>query len=168
VQVGGDDGVDGFRVENHPCCHCIDEHFLDCHVGVFFPDHRGDRIPHDHTIPLRIALRNYDQMFSWPGARNVECEAHDALDAVACEYGDFGRDFPGLVDVGASALAGVLAFGVLAHDHPVEIGGPAVAEGGGGSAEDAGWADVGVLLEGLAEGEAEAPEGDVVGDVWGC
>ena len=35
------------------------------------------------------------------------------------------------------------------------------------AAEDFGWADICILLEGLADGEAEAPEGDVVGDVGG-
>ena len=50
------------------------------------------------------------------------------------------------------AVAGVLAFGVLAHDHPVEISARAVPEGRGGPAQDASGPDVGVLLEGLAEG----------------
>lgn len=40
-------------------------------------------------------------------------------------------------------------------------------EGGGGAAQDAGGADVGVLVEGLADEEAEGPERDVVWDVWG-
>ncbi len=34
------------------------------------------------------------------------------------------------------------------------------------SAEDFGGAHVGILLEGLADGEAETPERDVVWDVW--
>ncbi len=38
-------------------------------------------------------------------------------------------------------------------------------EGGGGAAQDAGGADVGVLVEGLADEEAEGPERDVVWDV---
>lgn len=65
----------------------------------------------------------------------------------------------------APALPGVFAFGVFADYHPVEVSAGAGAEGGGDAAEDAGGAHVGVLLEGLAEREAEAPEGDVFGDV---
>ena len=67
----------------------------------------------------------------------------------------------------AAALAGILALGVLADDDPVEVAGVGVAEGGGDAAEDFGGADVGVLLEGLANGEPEGPERYVVGDIYG-
>lgn len=69
----------------------------------------------------------------------------------------------------AAALAGVFAFGVFSDYDPVEGGGVMDdgCEGWGYAAEDAGGADVGVVLEGLDEGEAEGPEGDVVGDVFG-
>ncbi len=60
----------------------------------------------------------------------------------------------------------VFALGVLADNDPVEASAGAVAQGRGGAAQDAGGTHVGVLLEGLAEGEAQAPEGDVVRDVW--
>lgn len=65
--------------------------------------------------------------------------------------------------MGHSAVTSVLALGVLAYDHPVQISGVAVTQWRGGPAEDACGAHVGVLLERLAEGEAEAPEGNVVG-----
>lgn len=74
----------------------------------------------------------------------------------------FRSHFPGLPDVGAAALACVFAFCILAHYYPVEGAGWAIAERGGDAAEDAGRADVGVLLEGLDDGQAEAPEGEVV------
>jgi hypothetical protein len=63
-------------------------------------------------------------------------------------------------------VAGVFALAVLANDDPVKIFLAAVAEGGGGASQDSGGAHVGILLEGLAEGEAEAPEGDVVWDIY--
>lgn len=81
---------------------------------------------------------------------------------------DFGGYFPWLADVRPAALAGVLALAVFADDDPVEVAGAAVLQRGDGAPEDAGGADVGVLLEGLADGEAEAPEGDVVRDVCGA
>ena len=65
----------------------------------------------------------------------------------------------------ASALAGVFTFGVFADDDPVEVTGARIAERGGDAAQDFGGADVGVLLEGLADGEAEGPEGYVVWDI---
>ena len=81
------------------------------------------------------------------------------------EDGDFGGDFPGLTDVGAATLTRVLAFGVLAHDDPVEITGFAVFERRDGTAKDFCGPNIGVLLEGLAYGEAETPEGYVVRDI---
>lgn len=64
-------------------------------------------------------------------------------------------------------MAGIFAFAVLADYYPVEIAAGAGGERRCCAAEDAGWAHVGVLLEGLAEREAEAPEGEVVGYIWG-
>ena len=65
----------------------------------------------------------------------------------------------------ASALAGVFAFGVFADDDPVEVARVGVAEGGGDAAQDFGGAEVGVLLQRLADGEAEGPERYVVWDI---
>lgn len=61
----------------------------------------------------------------------------------------------------------VLAFAVLPDDHPVQVARGTFPEGGFRAPEDAGWAHVSVLLEGLADCETETPEGDVVGDVCG-
>ena len=69
--------------------------------------------------------------------------------------------------MGAAALARIFALAVFADDDPVEVAGAAVLKGRDGAPEDAGGAYIGVLLELLAYGEAEAPEGDVVGDVCG-
>ena len=74
---------------------------------------------------------------------DIEGEAHDAFDADAGEDGDFGGDFLGQAAMGAPAVAGVFAFGVFAHDEPVEIAGPDVTQGGDDAGEDAGGADVG-------------------------
>ena len=84
---------------------------------------------------------------------------------MARENSRLGRDLPCLSAVRASALSCVLAFAVLAHNHPVQRARGAVSQGRFGAAEDLGRTDVGVLLEGLADGEAKAPEGDVIGDV---
>ncbi len=81
------------------------------------------------------------------------------------ENADFGRDLPRLADVGPPALTGVLALGVFADDHPVKVARASIAQGRRDAAEEFGGANIGVLLEGLADGEAEGPEGDVVWDV---
>ena len=93
-------------------------------------------------------------MLAGPGGGGGEGEAHDALDADAGEDGDFGRGFPGLAPVGAAALAGVLAFGVLAHEQPVDGEGAAgfVAEVRRRAGEGADGADVGIELQRAAQG----------------
>ena len=64
-------------------------------------------------------------------------------------------------------MAGAFAFGVLADYYPVKGAGGTVPEGGRGAPEDPRGPHDGILLEGLAEGEAEAPKGDMVWDIWG-
>ena len=81
------------------------------------------------------------------------------------EDADFGRYLPRLAYVRTAALTGVFALGVFADDNPVKGARLSIAERGGNAAEDFGRADVGVLLERLANGEAEAPKGDVVRNV---
>src|SRR5690554_5821368 len=62
----------------------------------------------------------------------------------------------------APALPGIFALAVLAHDDAVES---APTQGPLDAGQQAGGADVGVLIEGLADVEAQAPEGHVVGDI---
>lgn len=85
---------------------------------------------------------------------------------MAREYRYFSRRFPWLAAVRAPALACVLALGVFAHDYPVQVAVGGVAQGGLGAPENLGGAHVGVLLEGLADCEAEVPQGDVVGYIF--
>lgn len=79
--------------------------------------------------------------------------------------GDFGGCLPGLTAVRTTALTGVLAFAVLADDDPVEIASLAVSQRGLSTLEDSCWAHVGVLLEGLADGEAKTPERNVIRNI---
>lgn len=74
------------------------------------------------------------------------------------EDGDFRRDFAALADMRSSALTGVFAFGVFADDDPVEVARPAILKRGGGASEDLCGANVGILLERLADCQTETPE----------
>lgn len=65
-----------------------------------------------------------------------------------------------------TALTGIFAFAVFADYDPVEITTSAIAEGGLCAAEDLCRAHICVLLEGLADGQSQAPEGDVVRDIY--
>ena len=67
--------------------------------------------------------------------------------------------------MGAAAIAGILSLGVLADDQPVELGRPDVTQRAGDAGEDAGGADICVLVKPLADRQAQAPQGDVVGDI---
>ena len=166
VQVGGDDGVDGLRLQRHAHGHGVDQHLV---PGA----RRGTRaatsaaISSHITMPWRWALDLVTTVKQLARARAGEREgkAHDARDAGAREHGDVGGGLLGQAAVHAAADAGILAFRVLAHDHPVELRAGDGPQRAGDARQDAGRAHVGVLVEGLADGEPQAPQRDVVGHV---
>ena len=100
-----------------------------------------------------------------PGPGQLEGEAHDPLDAGAGHDRDVGRGFDRMALVDPAADARVLAFGVLAHDDPVEVVRTAALQRAVDPGQDARRPDVGVLVEALADLQAQAPERDVVRDV---
>lgn len=118
-------------------------------------------------MPLGIALRHHSQLPPRPGARSFKGKSHDALDTYLGEEGDLGRNSMVRVLVGCATLAGVLAFAVLAHDYPVQIGRLELArrERRLRALEDAGGSHVDVLVQHFADGEDEAPKGDMIGDI---
>lgn len=65
----------------------------------------------------------------------------------------------------AASLARVLAFGILSDDDPVQVAGCALSQRGLRAAEDLCRPDIGILLEGLTDGQAQAPKGDMVGNI---
>jgi hypothetical protein len=78
---------------------------------------------------------------------------------------DFRPDLFGEALVRAAAAAGIFAFGVLAHDDPVEIADADIAQGRGHARQNLGRTDIGVLIKALADRQAKAPQRDVVGDI---
>ena len=121
VEICGDDGVEGSRLKDHAGSHGVDEHPVHGHVWEISGDGKGDFVPENEAVALGIAFRDDGEKFPGTFLGFGEGEAHDALDAVAGEDGDFGGGFPGETGVGAAALAGVFAFAVLADDEDVEI-----------------------------------------------
>jgi hypothetical protein len=67
-----------------------------------------------------------------------------------------------------SAIAGIFALTVLADDEPVQSAGCEVAQGAADTRKDAGRPDIGVLVEALADRQAQAPQRDVIRDVGGA
>src|SRR5437867_2346920 len=64
-----------------------------------------------------------------------------------------------------AADTAVFAFGILADDDPVEVFGSATLQRTFNARQQPGWADIGVLVESLADLEAQAPQRDVIGNV---
>ena len=91
--------------------------------------------------------------------------AHDPLDAGAGEDGGLGGDLIRQAAMRPPAMAGILALAVLAHDHPIQVARPDIAQRRGDAGQDARRADVGVLVEPLADRQPQSPQRDVVGDV---
>lgn len=78
---------------------------------------------------------------------------------------NLSRDLPRLSGVGATTLTRILSLAVLTDDDPVKVIGSALAQRGLGAAEYTCWAYVSVLLERLADGESQTPQGNMIGDV---
>ena len=125
----------------------------------------GDLVPHHHGMALGVGFGDDRQQLARPRLREPEGKAHDALDAGAGQDRDVGRDFERQALVDAAADAGIFAFRVFADDDPVEFLAVHVAQRAGDAGQDAGRADIGVLIERLADREPQAPQRDVVGHV---
>lgn len=111
--------VNGLRLQNHAAGHGVHQHLVCCDIREVLGNIRSHLIPKHHAVPLGIALGDDCEQLSGPAPSRLECEAHDALDAMAGEHGYFRGYLPGLSTVRTAALAGVLAFAVLADDDPV-------------------------------------------------
>ena len=153
------------RLQRHAHGHGVDQHLVPGDVGKFARHLGGDLVPHHHAVALRVRLGDDGQQLARARAGQLEGEAHDAGDAGAGEHRDVGRDLLAAGPMHAAADAGIFAFRVLAHDHPVELGPGDVAQRAGDAGQDAGRADIGVLVERLADREPQAPQRDVVGHV---
>lgn len=125
-------------------------------------------IPQNHSVTLSITLGNNSQKLARALLSGLESESHNTFHSVAGEDRNFGCRLPRLACVGTATLARILAFTVLADNDPVEISNVAVAEGRLSTPEDSSGADVGILLEWLADSQTKAPEGDVVRNICIC
>ena len=153
------------RLVDHARGHRIHELLVPLDVRKLARHLVRDLVPHHHRVPLRIALGDDGQMLARARLRQFEREAQDALDAGARHDRNVGRHFDGMALVHASAHARVLALGVLAHDHPVQVLGLAALERCIDARQDARRTHVRVLVEALADLESQAPQRDVVGNV---
>src|SRR5437588_763507 len=114
-------------------------------------------------MALCVRLCNEREMPARALARELEGEAVDALDATAREGRHLHCDLVAQAHMHAPARARVFAFGVLAHDDPVDL--RAVLKRRRHAGEHARRPHVRVLVVALADLQAQAPERDMVGHV---
>jgi hypothetical protein len=120
------------------------------------------------AISSRIGLGHHRQQLAWARTGKREGKAHDAGNARAREDADIGGCLLWQSAVYAPADTGVLSLRILAHDHPVKLGAPDGPERTGNAGKDARWTHVGILVKWLADGELQAPQGEVIGNVGGA
>ncbi len=165
VQVGRHDRVDRLRPHHHAHGHGVDQHLVPAHVFELAGDLHRDLVPHHHGVTLRVRLGDDGQELSRPRLGQAEGEPHDPLDAGAGEHRHIRRGFQRRALVHPAADAGVFALGVLAHDDPIELAAVDVAQRRRDPRQHARRPHIGVLIERLADGKPQAPQGDVVGHV---
>jgi hypothetical protein len=156
-KVGSNNSVQGLGLENHAGGHGINQHLVDSNIGEVLGHISGDLVPQDQAVSLGIALSNNCKELARALLGSLKGESDDALDTVAGEDGHLGGRLPGATAVGSTTVAGVFTLAVLADDDPVKISDVAVAEGRLGALQHPGRADVGILLERLADGQAKTP-----------
>lgn len=79
-QISGNDCIQGFRLQHHPGSHCVHQHLIKLNVWEVFCHLVSYRVPHNHTISLRITLGNHSEMFLWSTPRNFKSKPEDSLD----------------------------------------------------------------------------------------
>lgn len=161
-EIRSNNGVQATRIQYHPRCHRVNEHLVNHHIWEVLGYLHCNLVPKNHAVALGIALGDNSEKLPGTLACNLETEPHQSLNAVASEDCNLRRHLPWLAAVRTASLASVFTLAVLTDYHPVEVAGSAVSKRRPGAKKDASWTNIGVLLEGLANGEAQLPQGDMV------
>ena len=148
--------------------HGVDQDAFGGHVRVVQGHALEGFVPEDHAVLLGVGFGDGGDLLYCAGSGEVEGEAHDPLAALFGEQGGLEGDL--IAGAAAaevpSAQAGVLAFAVFADHDPVELGVVGLAQRGLDAGQELHRADVGPLVEVLRDVQAQAPEADVVRDVF--
>ena len=154
--------------EDHAHGGGIDQHLVGLDLGETGGDLRKYFVPHYHAVALRVGFGNQGQLPARALTRQRERKAMDAFDTRAGKDGNFGGDLLRQSLVRAAALTRVFALGILAHDHPVEIGRRGKFQRRIDARQHARRTHVGVLVEALADIQTQTPEGDVIRYFFGA
>lgn len=165
-QIGSNDGIQTLGLQNHASSHSINKHLVHSDIGEINRNNLCHFIPENHTVALGIALSDHRQQLARPLLSSLKGKPHNPLHTVTGEDRNFSRDLPRFSGVRTATLARILSLAVLTDDHPVKVIGPALAQRRLGAAEYPCWAHVRILLERLADGESQPPQGNMIRDVF--
>src|SRR5438105_736056 len=87
---------------------------------------------------------------------------HDPLGTLAGKDNGLDSDLVGGSLSEPAADTRVLAFGILAHTHHVDLGRTLAGEWAADAGQEAHWPQVHILVEALADWQQQAPQRDVV------
>ncbi|MNQ98476.1 hypothetical protein D3C85_1141690 [compost metagenome] len=160
MQVGGHDHIQGGWLEHHAGGHGVYQLLVDFHVREVLRHFVENLVPQHHAMALGIGFGDHGQVLAWPGTRQLEGKAMDSLDTGTGKHRNLGSHLFRQAPMHPATVAGVLAFGVFADHHPIDL--VAVVQWAFYTRQHASRTHVGVLVEALADRQAQPPEGDVV------
>ena len=155
MEVCGHQDVQGFGPEDHPGRGRIDQHSVRLNVGVTGGRLLKNGVPHDHAVALGVGLGHQGEEAPRALPGQLEGEPHDPGDPDPGEDGHLHPHLFRMPLVGPPSDTGVFALRVLADDDPVQVPGAPIPQGAPDARQNPGGTDVGVLIEALADGEAQ-------------
>ena len=161
-EIRRDDHVERLRVRDHPRGERVDVILRGSRPPVVLPHDLRDLVPEHHRVRSALDLVALASILRGRFARARSRSAGSAR-CRAREDAGLLRHLVRRADVDASADAGVLALGVLAHADHVDVARAAVGERRGEPGEQPHRPQVDVLIEPLADGEDQRRR-DVIGD----
>ena len=162
MEVRGHQDIQSFRTEHHPGRSRIDQHPVRRNIGIVCRDRGENFVPEDHPVALGVGLGYQREHATRALPGQLEGKPHDPKNPGPGEDGYLHSHLLRMRLVRPTPDARVFPFRVLADDDPVQIPGAAVLQRTSDAGQDAGGADVGVLIESLADGETQTPQGNVV------
>ena len=123
-------------------------------------------VPQHHAVALRVGFGDRgDALLLVALHREIEGEAHDAVDAAPREHGGLNGDLFGLHLVDEAAHLRVLALGVLADHDEIDVAALGPRQRRVHPGIEIGRPHVGVLVEGAPDGQQQAVQRGVVGNL---
>ena len=123
-------------------------------------------VPQHHAEALRVGLRDRRHaLLAVAPPRQLEGKAHDALDAAPREHRRLDGDFFRLLVIHEAAHLRVFALGVLAHHDEIDLLAFAQRQRRFDAAIEHRRPHVGVLVEGAPDGQQQAVQRDVIGNL---